>query len=110
MSFIIVVFILYLQEPLGILFKNENVNDEMIGILADIHNHYVPFENVVNDDGSKSSNVVTQLFLGGDQLTEERARNAQKGRADGDTKFDRLEGLIPKVEDWHAGRILYQVQ
>ena len=24
------------------------------------------------------------------------------------TELERLEGLIPKVEDWHAGRVLYQ--
>ena len=51
-----------------------------------------------------------QIFLGGgDQLTEESARNARKGRADGDSDFKRLEGFFPKVEDWHAGRVLYQV-
>ncbi|CAB3979745.1 Hypothetical predicted protein [Paramuricea clavata] len=91
------------------MFKNENLNDEMIDILADIHEHYLPCEKVVYKDGSESSHILTQLFLGGDQLTEERARNAQKGHADGDTTFERLEGILPKVEDWHAGRILYQV-
>lgn len=50
-----------------------------------------------------------QNFFGGDQLTEESARNARKGRADGDSDFKRLEGFCPKVEDWHAGRVLYQV-
>lgn len=74
----------------------------MIEILSYVHDHYLPVENVVNEDGSESAHVVTQLFLGGDQLTEERARNAQKGRADGDSMYERLEGVIPKVEDWHA--------
>ena len=53
-----------------------------------------------------------QIFFfggGGDQLLEESARNARKGRADGDSDFKRLEGFFPKVEDWHAGRVLYQV-
>ena len=51
-----------------------------------------------------------QMFWGGgDQLTEESARNARKGSADGDSDFKRLEGFCPKVEDWHAGRVLYQV-
>ena len=82
----------------------------MIDILAHIHDKYLPCEKVTHDDDSGSSKLIfTQLFLGGDQLTEERARNAQKGRADGDTTFEKLEGVIPKVEDWHAGRILYQV-
>ena len=81
----------------------------MIDILQYIHDHYLPCEKVVKNEESESSSLVTQLFLGGDQLTQERARNAQKGRADGDTTFERLEGVIPKVEDWHACRILYQV-
>ncbi len=93
---------------MGLLFKNENLNDEMIDILAYIHDHFLSCETMVKDE-IKSSKVVSRLFLGGDQLTEERARNAQIGSADGDTVFERLEGVIPKVEDWHARQILYQV-
>ena len=96
------------QEPLGLLFKNENTTEDMIEILDHIHK-YVPVENIVADKGVVNSFVLSQIFLGGDQLTEERAKNAQNGRADGETKFERLEGIIPKIEDWHTGRILYQV-
>ena len=49
-------------------------------------------------------------FLGGDQLTEERARNIQRARMDGQSVFDRLEGIWAKNEDWHAIRIAYKVQ
>ena len=96
------------QEPLGLLFKNENTTEDMIEILDHIHK-YVPVENIVADKGVVNSFVLSQIFLGGDQLTEERAKNAQNGRADGETKFERLEGIIPKIEDWHTGRIPYQV-
>lgn len=49
------------------------------------------------------------VFFGGDQLTEERARNVQMARSDGRTNEERLEGLWPKNEDWHAIRIAYDV-
>ena len=48
-------------------------------------------------------------FFCGDQLTEENAHNARQGRADGDSDFERLEEFIPKVEERHAGRVLYKV-
>ena len=35
--------------------------------------------------------------MGGDQLSEERARNAQSAMSDGDTELERLEGLMPKM-------------
>ena len=53
--------------------------------------------------------MILQVFLGGDQLTEERARNARSGRAHGETKLEGLEGVIPKIEDWHTSQHLYQV-
>lgn len=41
---------------------------------------------------------------------EERARNAEDARGDGDTKYERLEGVDVKHEDWHAIRLIYQVR
>ena len=49
------------------------------------------------------------IFVGGDELTEERARNVQKARMDGGDKRSSLGGVWPKNEDWHAIRIAYQV-
>ena len=57
----------------------------MIDILTELHQRHIPV--IKTSDGS------------GDQLTEERAWNARQGRADGNTEFERLEGLVPKVED-----------
>lgn len=73
----------------------------MIDIMETIQEKYVP-----RSDKEKGLKTV---FFGGDQLTEERARNVQMARQDGRTKEERLEGLWPKNEDWHAIRIAYDV-
>ncbi|XP_023931305.1 uncharacterized protein LOC106164375 [Lingula anatina] len=88
-----------LQYPLCLLFRNEN--EEMVEILQDLHQRYVP----LNEDGKE---IREQIFFGGDQLTEERARNAQKARLDSDTLLEMLMGVLPKNEDWHAFRIAFQ--
>ena len=51
------------------------------------------------------------VCLGGDQLTEKRARNIQKARPDGCPMnvTERLDGVWTKNEDWHGIRIAYQV-
>ena len=53
--------------------------------------------------------VLESIFLDGDQLTEERARNVQWVFQDGNNVYDRLEGLDPTHADWHAKVNLYQV-
>jgi L1 cell adhesion molecule like protein len=93
-----------------LLFKNENLNDEMVEILDELHNKYVPLKKVNPGLEDGDTEVHKAVFFGGDQLTEERARNSQNSRGEGDTTYERLEGLIPKVEDWHAIRLVYQVQ
>jgi len=72
----------------------------MVDILEILQEQYVPKVN-----GEPADNV----FFGGDELTEERARNIQKARADGENTFERLDAVWPKNEDWHAIRIAYQV-
>ena len=49
------------------------------------------------------------LLLGGDQLTVACARGAQAMRASHDRPSDRLEGIIPVVEDWHSWMTLMRV-
>lgn len=56
---------------------------------------------VILDKGS-----MLPIFLGGDQLTAARARGALSTMACHDRSADRLEGLIPVVEDWHASLTL----
>lgn len=72
----------------------------MVDILEILQNQYVPKVN-----GEPADHV----FFGGDELTEERARNIQKARSDGETTSERLDEVWPKNEDWHAIRIAYQV-
>ena len=72
-------------------------------LMAD-QSKYVPLHG--NDD---EHIVLEPIFLDGDQLTEERARNVQWVFQDGDNVYDRLEGLDPTHADWHAKVNLYQV-
>ena len=43
-----------------------------------------------------------QTLLGGDQLTAARVRGSIAARRDHQTRRERLQGLLPVVEDWHA--------
>ena len=86
----------------------------MIEILDHIPSSYVPVQPIVvtddnGDDNSQPNSFTVQdrIFFGGDQLTEERSRNAKLARSDGDS--EKLEGILPKVEDWHPSRLIYQV-
>jgi len=49
------------------------------------------------------------ILFGGDQLTVARARGAQGILSNSHTGFDRLEGLVPVVEDWHAKVCILEV-
>ena len=42
------------------------------------------------------------MFVGGDQVTAARARGCQRVRSNSERGRDRLEGLQPVCEDWHA--------
>ena len=53
--------------------------------------------------------VLAAVPLHGDQLLEERARNVQRTLRDGESQYDRLEGLTTERADWHAKVILYRV-
>lgn len=53
--------------------------------------------------------IFFEILLGGDQLTVARVSGVQNLRIGHETALDRLEGLIPVVEDWHARVILLEV-
>ncbi|XP_066916003.1 uncharacterized protein [Clytia hemisphaerica] len=89
--------------PLGHLFKAENITGEMVEILKELTNEYVPKTKLENE----TLKVIRSIVFGGDQLTEERASNAQKGFLDGSTKYERLQGLLRTFEGWHTKRMLY---
>jgi len=85
--------------PLGVLTKSEQVGDDMIDIMTHIHK-YVP---------QKGNGTFIPIFFGGDQLTRERAGGALDAQLQASNPLGRLEGVIPKVEDWHTLVCFYQV-
>lgn len=58
----------------------------MAQILENAQRLYVP---VVEVNGEQQ--IIEKVIFDGDQLTEERSRNAQWANAMADTQFDRLE-------------------
>ena len=80
----------------------------MMDILEIIQEKYVPLQNNFEDPLNPTKIPAELIFFGGDQLTEERARNIQKARADGRTTLERLDAAWPKNEDWHAIRTGYK--
>ena len=82
--------------------KNENINGEMIEIMENVH-QYVPTKSV------DSREIAENYLLGGDHLTCARARSAKRHRQDLATAVERMEGLLPVVEDWHTKMCLRYV-
>ena len=89
------VFSCKMQVHLGVLRKNEQHEDDMLEILEWLH-PYVPGHDEKSD--SKPVNVLS----GGDYLTFERHKEAQSNIQDARTPSVWLEGLIPKIEDFHS--------
>ncbi|KAK3095093.1 hypothetical protein FSP39_010192 [Pinctada imbricata] len=88
------------QYPLGLFDTNENKTDEMIRLLKDLTDRYVPLDN---------DNVADAVFFGGDRLTDERVQCAQVATKDSSTSKGRLEGFISKSEDFHRLMNLMEV-
>ena len=65
----------------------------MIDILDTIHSKYVPSKITLDESGEQTTEFLDLIFFGGDQLTEELARNAKHARGDADSSFGRLEGV-----------------
>lgn len=59
--------IIYLKVPLGLIFKNENSNDDMIEILTELHEKYLPLLKTTDDSGNEQVEILQKLFFGGDQ-------------------------------------------
>uniref|UniRef100_A0A1X7VUI6 DUF6589 domain-containing protein n=1 Tax=Amphimedon queenslandica TaxID=400682 RepID=A0A1X7VUI6_AMPQE len=98
--------------PLGVILRNENKIDEMSKILDELHK-YVPAKEVSSQNtlpNGESEEVTDdklyQILIGGDQLTVARARSAIGIRRNHNTNKEKLQGLIPVVEDWHA-RVIF---
>ena len=52
----------------------------------------------------------TMTLVGGDQLTVARIRGSQRIRGNSDTSEERLDGLLPVAEDWHAKMCFMEVR
>ena len=91
----------------------------MLSIMESTQQQYVPFTMVqrvvhaVTEEGEEDVTVEEAQFhtllFGGDQLTAERSRSCKTSRDNSDTPHERLDGLEPVVEDWHAKQSLYGV-
>ena len=69
----------------------------MIDIMKAVQTTYVLY----HDKKARSHIPAVRVLLGGDQLTVERSRGAQKAFRDDNTHFETIEGLLQKVEDFH---------
>ena len=101
---------------MGVLLKNEVENDDMADILNHLQ-HYVLMNSIegeiVDPDDDKVVKITVDEFhytlFGGDQLTAERATGAKRSLTNENRGRDRLEGLVPEIEDWHAKVCLLKV-
>jgi len=98
-----------MQVPLGVMLKNENKHEEMICVLHRLM-QFVPAvsteDGVVDPDSGELVSIVSHKFhsilCGGDQLTAERIRGCKRTRSNANKADDKLQGIIPVVEDWHS--------
>lgn len=90
---------------LGLEFKNPNKATEMAQILHNLQEKFVPSTKI---EGKHE--ILQRVFLDGDQLTEERARNAQLANTLADTPTERLNGLETSFADWHLGKNMLMVR
>ena len=105
------------QVPLGVINLNENKIDEMARIMDQIH-RYVPTQtNNVTITFADAGETLTYteynfhpICCSGDQLTAARERTAQSVRHHSENELDRLEGLVPVVDDWHTNMTLVKVE
>ncbi len=67
--------------------------------------HVLPNGNSLAIDNTRFH----KILLGGDQFTVARVRGTQALRVSEEKAVDRLEGVIPVVEDWHTRMTLNKV-
>ena len=79
--------------------KWEQKGEDMVDILRHI-NRYVP-----------RLDACTQkpLLFGGDMLTREQSAHSCDSKLQSATPESRLQGIVPKCEDWHALVTFHQV-
>ena len=110
---LVIIPILFKQVPLGVLPEDETSYEGMIRILEALQK-YVPTkvtdikEKIPGTDLQKEKTFITTL-VGGDYLSVARARGAILIRSNSELQEDRLNGVWPVAEDWHAKVCLIEV-
>ena len=62
-----------------------------------------PFETILDmEPFSKTDYQLMPTLVGGDQLSVARARGCILIQGNAENNFDKLSGLLPVAEDWHA--------
>ena len=95
---------------MGVLPKDETKYEDMMMDILEHIQSYVPSKYVQRQMSVPRSDEVVTLddqdfattLMGGDQLTVARARGAQLIRSNSESNTDRLVGVLPVCEDWHA--------
>lgn len=82
-----------LRYPLGLTDCNENKTAEMIKMLKEFQQKYVPFKN---------EDICESVFFDGDRLRDERIQSSQQAMLNAESPAGRLEGFISKIEDFHT--------
>lgn len=91
-------------------------NEEMTDVMKHLQ-QYVPIESEegeVEDPANGETVKITidhfhYILFGGDQLTVERAFGVKNSKQNENRGLDRIEGLVPVIEDWHAKVIFLKV-
>ena len=99
--YVVLLSILHLQIPLQVLMKSEQYTEEMIDIMG-------KYQEYVGPKQGTSDEMITVMF-GGDQLTVERAWCVKRAKSQSQSSDLRLDGLHPKIEDWHGLVVFYEV-
>ena len=89
----------------GTLFKDEKKYDEMVDIMDYVQDQMRRYYGeALKDNQDELAEVLKQLLVifSGDQLTRERAHGSQLVRDGCATKAERLQQILPVVENWHA--------
>lgn len=107
------VLIFSIQVPLGVLDENETSYEGMIRILEALQKYvpskFVDMKEQVPGTDLKEEKVFITTLVGGDLLSAVRARGAIYIRSGSELQEDRLKGLLPVSEDWHAKVCLLEV-
>ena len=101
---------------MGIIPKNETKSDEMVDIMAHMH-QYVPITESSKEVYVPSLDEKVEyhharcfpIIIAGDQLTAARARSAKKAKINSESPTSRFEGLVPAATDWHTKQALLGV-